>query len=149
MTEALLYAASRAQHTAQVIRPAIAAGRVLLSDRYVDSSVAYQGGGRALGVEQILAVNAPAQDGLWPLATVFLDLPHAESLRRRLSSSDPDRIERESEAFFARIEEAYRALIARNPERFLCVDATRSREEIADEVARRVLARLMEAERNG
>lgn len=148
MTEALLYAASRAQHTEQVIRPTVAAGKVVLSDRYVDSSVAYQGGGRNLGVQTILDINSYAQNGLWPDATVFLDVPHKESLRRRLDATSPDRIERESDAFFARIEHAYRELIQRDPSRFICVDATSSIDEIAKEVAEGVLKRLMEAEAN-
>lgn len=150
MTEAILYAASRAQHTAEVIRPAIAAGKVLLSDRYVDSSVAYQGSGRDLGVQTILDLNSYAQGGLWPMATIFLDVPSGESIRRRLSSSEPDRIEREKAEFFVRIEQSYRELIARDPDRFLCVKASdRTREEIADEVAEKVLNRLMEAELHG
>ena len=148
-TEALLYAASRAQHVRQVIRPVIASGRVLLCDRYVDSSVAYQGGGRQLGVERVLDINAPAVDGTLPLATVYLDITHQESLRRRLAASAPDRIELEGDSFHARVEQAYRELIARDPGRFVVVDATRTPEEIGQEAAAEVIRRLVKEEEHG
>lgn len=146
ITEALLYAAARAQHVQEVIRPAVKAGRVLLCDRFVDSSVAYQGGGRQLGVETILAINAPAVDGTLPLATVYLDIDHETSLKRRSAASELDRIEMEADSFHARTEAAYRELIRRDPKRFVVVNATRTPEEIGREAAQRVLARLMEAE---
>ncbi|MCH5287121.1 MAG: dTMP kinase [Christensenellaceae bacterium] len=145
VTEALLYAAARAQHVREVIRPAIAAGKVLLCDRFVDSSVAYQGGGRELGVQWVLDINTPAVDGTLPLATVYLDIGHRESLRRRAAATELDRLEMEGDSFHARTEAAYRELIARDPQRFIVVDATRSPETIGQEIADRVLARLMEA----
>ena len=148
-TEALLYAASRAQHVREVIRPVIASGRVLLCDRYVDSSVAYQGGGRQLGVERVLDINAPAVDGTLPLATVYLDITHQESLRRRLAASAPDRIELEGDSFHARVEQAYRELIARDPGRFVVVDATRTPEEIGQAAAAEVIRRLVKEEEHG
>lgn len=146
MTEAILYAAGRAQHVRTVIRPTIAQGKLLLSDRFVDSSVAYQGGGRELGVEQILAINAPAVDGTMPSATVYLDIDHQTSLSRRLAASVPDRIEMEQEAFFARIEQAFRELIRREPERFVVVDATLQPEEIGRQVFEQILDRLTREE---
>lgn len=145
-TEALLYAAARAQHVRRVIRPAIAAGKVLLCDRFVDSSVAYQGGGRQLGVQRVLDINAPAVDGTLPMATVYLDIDHRVSLMRRSAASALDRIEREDDSFHARTEAAYREMIARDPGRFIVVDATKAPEEIGRETAQQVLARLMEAE---
>ena len=146
-TEALLYAASRAQHVRELIRPTVAAGRVLLCDRFVDSSVAYQGGGRELGVQHILDLNAAAVDGTLPLATVYLDINHEAALKRRHAATAPDRMEAESDAFFARVEKAYRELIRRDPERFIVVDATQPPEKLGEEVARRVLERLMADER--
>ncbi|MBR4081073.1 MAG: dTMP kinase [Clostridia bacterium] len=146
IAEALLYAASRAQHVQQVIRPAVAAGKVLLCDRFVDSSVAYQGGGRRLGVEQVLAINAPAVDGTLPMATIYLDIDHRESLRRRAAATELDRMELAGDDFHSRTEAAYRALIARDPERFVVVDATQKPEEIGTQVAQEILRRLMEAE---
>ena len=146
ITEAIIYAASRAQHVRQVIRPAIKAGKVMFSDRFVDSSVAYQGGGRQLGVQKILDINAPAVDGTLPMATVYLDVDHETSLKRRAAATELDRMELEGDSFHARTEAGYRELIRRDPERFIVVDATRTPEEIGKEVAEKVLARLMEAE---
>lgn len=145
VTEALLYAASRAQHVREVIRPAIAAGKVLLCDRFVDSSVAYQGGGRELGVRRVLDINAPAVDGTLPLKTVYLDIGHRESLRRRAAATELDRLEMEDDSFHSRTEAAYRELIAHDPQRFIVVDATRDPETIGAEIAEKVLAGLMEA----
>ena len=146
VTEAILYAAARAQHVREVIRPAVAAGKVLLCDRFVDSSVAYQGGGRQLGVQRILDINAPAVDGTLPMATIYLDIDHETSLKRRSAASTLDRIEMEADSFHARTEAAYRELIERDPQRFIVVDATQTPEEIGRQVAEQVLARLMEAE---
>ena len=146
VTEAILYAASRAQHVREVIRPAVAAGKVMLSDRFVDSSVAYQGGGRQLGVQKVLDINAAAVDGTLPLATVYLDIDHETSLKRRAAATELDRMELEADSFHARTEAGYRELIRRDPERFIVVDATRTPEEIGKEVAEKVIARLMEAE---
>ena len=145
VTEALLYAAARAQHVREVIRPAIAAGKVVLTDRFVDSSVAYQGGGRELGVEYVQMINAPAVDGTFPLATVYLDIDHREALRRRSAATELDRLELEADSFHARTEAAYRALIAQDPQRFIVIDAARDPETIRKDIAERVLARLQEA----
>ena len=146
ITEALLYAASRAQHVREVIRPAVAAGRVLLSDRFVDSSVAYQGGGRQLGVQRVLDINAPAVDGTLPMATVYLDVDHETSMKRRAAATELDRMELAGDSFHARTEAGYRELIRRDPARFIVVDATRTPQEIGEEVAQKVIGRLMEAE---
>ena len=146
ITEAMLYAAARAQHVRQVIRPAVKAGKVMLSDRFVDSSVAYQGGGRQLGVQKILDINAPAVDGTLPMATIYLDVDHETSMKRRAAATELDRLELAGDSFHARTEAGYRELIRRDPERFIVVDATRTPEEIGKEVAQRVIARLMEAE---
>ena len=146
VTEALLYAAARAQHVRERIRPAVAAGKVLLCDRFLDSSVAYQGGGRQMGVDRVLAINAPAVEETLPLVTVYLDLDHRTSLQRRSAASELDRLEMEKEEFHARVEAGYHELISRRPERYVTVDARGDREEIAGQISRAVLARLMEAE---
>ncbi len=146
VTEALLYAAARAQHVREKIRPAVADGKVVLCDRFLDSSVAYQGGGRQMGVDRVLAINDPAVDGTLPLLTVYLDLDHRTSLRRRSSASELDRLEMEKEEFHARVEEGYHTLIARAPERYVAVDARKDREEIAREIAKAVLTRLISDE---
>ncbi len=145
-TEALLYAASRAQHVRQVIRPAVQEGKVILCDRFVDSSAAYQGGGRKMGIERVLEINRHAVDGTMPDLTVYLEIGHRKALERRCAASEPDRLEMEAENFHARVEDGYHQLIAMNPERFAVVNAEGSREEIAAEVAEKVLGRLLKAE---
>ena len=138
VTEALLYAASRAQHVREKILPEVARGRVVLCDRYLDSSVAYQGGGRQLGIDEVLAINAPAVEGAMPDLTVYLDLDHRESLRHRM--------EMEADSFHARGEDGYHQRIARDPDRFVVVDAGKTRDEIAAEIQEQVLTRLMKIE---
>lgn len=140
--EALLYAASRAQHVHQVIRPAVEAGKVVLSDRFVDSSVAYQGGGRAMGVDMIRQINEPAVDGMLPDATVYLAIDHTTAMNRRLNASRPDRLEMESGAFHGRVQAAYEELINRDRQRFIVVSGDQPVEEIARQVLRQVLKRL-------
>ena len=140
--EALLYAASRAQHVREVIRPSVEKGLVVLCDRFVDSSIAYQGGGRQLGVEQVAAINAPAVDGLMPDCTVYLDIDHEEALRRRSKASELDRIEVEALSFHARVEEAYRRLILENGSRYILVDGTQSPDQIGSQAFKAVLGRL-------
>lgn len=149
ITEAMLYAASRAQHVQDVILPTVKAGKVLLCDRFVDSSVAYQGGGRQLGVQQVLEINAPAVAGHMPLATVYLKIDHGTAMNRRLNASAPDRMEMEADSFHARVQAAYEELIARDPGRFVVVDATRSPEEIGRDAAEQVIRRLLEDEAHG
>ena len=145
-TEALLYAASRAQHVREKIRPAVAEGKVVLCDRFLDSSVAYQGGGRQLGIDEVLAINAPAVDGTLPDMTVYLDIDHRKAMARRCAASEPDRMEIEAETFHARVEDGYHELIARDPDRFVVVDAEKTREEIAAEIAGKVISRLTRME---
>ena len=146
-TEALLYAASRAQHVREVIRPAIREGKIVLCDRFLDSSAAYQGGGRKLGVDRVLAINEPATDGMLPELTVYLKLGHRASLDRLKGARTLDRLELERDDFFARTEAAYEALTGRDSAKYVIVDASRSREEVAKEISERVLAYLFAKER--
>ena len=146
VTEALLYAASRAQHVREKILPAVAEGKVVLCDRFLDSSVAYQGGGRQLGIDEVLRINAPAAEDAMPDLTVYLDIDHRESLKRRCAASEPDRLEMEAESFHARVEDGYHQLIARDPDRFVVVDASKTRDEIAAEIQDKVITRLMNME---
>ena len=130
--EALLYAASRAQHVEEVIRPALDRGATVVCDRYVDSSVAYQGVGRGLGLEQVLDLNLAAVGGLLPDRTFLLLLDPAEVPKRL--SGEHDRLEREDHAFHARTDAGYRELAERFPERIVVLDGTRPVEELAEEV---------------
>ncbi len=145
--EALLYAASRAQHVHQVIRPAVENGEVVLCDRFVDSSVAYQGGGRELGVETIQRINQPAVDGMLPDATLYLAIDHREALSRRLAASTPDRLELQAVAFHGRVQQAYEQLIAQDESRFLVVNAAQDRDSVEQDALSAVVNRLAIYER--
>jgi dTMP kinase len=131
--EALLYAASRAQHVEQVIRPALERGASVVCDRYLDSSVAYQGVGRGLGLERVLQLNLDAVGGLLPDRTFLLELDPAQ-VTARLAEQQPDRLEREGDDFHARVAEGYRELASRFPERIVVLDGTRPADELAEEV---------------
>lgn len=134
-TEAFLYAASRAQNVRALIRPALAAGKAVVCDRFVDSSIAYQGGGRRLGTRRVAEINAHAVDGTLPDVTIYLRMPPEKALSRRLSASKPDRLEREKESFFDRTYAAYEALYAQQGmERVLTVDASQSIENVTQEM---------------
>ncbi|HIU19391.1 MAG TPA: dTMP kinase [Candidatus Limiplasma stercoravium] len=141
--EALLYAASRAQHVAQVIRPAVERGMLVLCDRFVDSSVAYQGGGRGLGTEVVRQLNAPAVGDMMPDATLYLSIDHAAALRRRLRASEPDRLELEADDFHERVQHAYEKQIRDNRRRFLTVNADQSVDAVAHDALKAVLSRLL------
>ena len=121
-TEALLFAAARAQLVAERLRPLLAEGRWVLLDRFVDSSLAYQGAGRGLGVEEVRALNAFATGGLRPDRTLLLRIAPERGLAR-IAGREADRLEREDGAFFAAVAEAYDALAAAEPDRFAVIDA--------------------------
>ena len=130
--EALLYAAARAQLVAEVVRPALERGSTVLCDRYVDSSVAYQGVARGLGLQRVLDLNLAAVDGLMPDRTVLL-LIDADEVEKRLDA-DRDRLERESDRFHSCVDAGYRELASRFPERIVALDGSLARDELADEV---------------
>jgi dTMP kinase len=134
--EAALYAASRAQHVDQVIRPALDRGATVVCDRYVDSSVAYQGVGRGLGLEEVLALNLVVVGGLLPDRTVLVEID-AETAAERVGSSG-DRIERDGIALWRRVADAYRALAEGDPERYVVVDGRRPVAEVAKEIRDRL-----------
>jgi dTMP kinase len=137
--EALLYAADRSHHVATKIRPALEAGKVVIADRYLDSSVAYQGAGRELETKEIRDLSLWATNGLLPKLTVLLDLdPETARTRRDETGTEPDRLEREKIDFFTAVRSGYLELAANEPERFLVVDATKSREEIQQLIRARV-----------
>ena len=141
--EALLYAADRAHHVSTVVRPALARGEVVLQDRYLDSSVAYQGAGRVLDAAEIRNLSLWAAEGALPDLTILLDLDQDEA-RKRLDSADKpfDRLEAEKSEFHGRVREAFLALAADEPDRFLGLDAAASPERIADSIRTRVQSLL-------
>ncbi len=133
--EALLYAAARAQLVAEELRPLLEAGTTVLLDRFVDSSLAYQGGGRGLGVEEIRALNDFACQGLRPDRTLLLRIDPAEGLAR-ISGRPADRLEREALEFFTAVAETYDALTAAEPDRIAVIDASQPPDRVlADAIA--------------
>lgn len=137
--EALLYAADRAHHVATVVRPALTRGAVVVSDRYVDSSLAYQGAGRTLPVDEVSWLSSWATGGLKPDLVVLLDVDPRTGLSRVAArAASADRLEGESVAFHERVRYAFLDLAAADPKRYLVLDAARPVEEIAERVARRV-----------
>ncbi len=130
--EALLYAAARAHLVEQVVRPALDDGQIVLCDRYIDSSLAYQGHGRGLGTDNIIGINAWATDCLFPDLTLFLDLDDA--VRSTRLAAVPDRLEAEDDAFHQRVAEGYRALLIEHRHRIRRVDASGAAEEVQQRV---------------
>jgi len=131
-TEALLYAADRAEHVAQVVRPAIDRGAVVISDRYIDSSIAYQGAGRSLDPDDVKRVSEWATAGLWPDLTVLLDIDPRMGLAR--FDTPADRLEAEPLAFHQRVREHFLELSRAAPARYLVIDATDSIDKVAAQI---------------
>lgn len=145
-TEALLFAASRAQHVALVIRPALAEGRVVMCDRYIDSSLAYQGGARGLGEQDVLTLNVWATQGLFPDLVLLLHLEPEAGLLRSLE--EPDRIELEGEDFHAKVADAYLRIAEEHPERFVVLDADQAPEDVHLQVVE-ALGRVLKEREDG
>ncbi|EYB67849.1 thymidylate kinase [Deinococcus phoenicis] len=142
LPEFLLYSASRAQLVAHVIRPALARGEVVVCDRYADSSLAYQGFGRGLGAAFLADLTREVTGGLVPDLTVLLDLDPAVGLSRAASRGAPDRLERADLGFHTRVRGGFLTLAARDPARFLVLDATRDVDALAGDIWRAVEERL-------
>ncbi len=134
--EALMYAADRAEHVASMIRPGLERGAIVITDRYIDSSLAYQGAGRQLPVEEITRLNQWATGGLMPDLTILLDLPPSVGLSRRTPSAD--RLEAEPIQFHERVRQGFRGLAAAEPGRYLIADATLPPDQISDKIYDRV-----------
>jgi dTMP kinase len=123
-TEALLYAAARAQHVSQVIKPAVDAGKIVLCDRFIDSSLAYQGFGRELGIENVMAINKFGIGDFLPDKTFFLDFPPKLAFERMSKKRVHDRLEKEDEAFHIKLYDGFVLLSEKYPERILRIDAS-------------------------
>ena len=145
-TEALLFAAARAQHLKDVILPGVAEGKIVLCDRFVDSSLVYQGGARGLGVDWVKEINRPAFREGAPNATLYFRMDHRIALSRRLAASSPDRIEQAGDSFHARTEEAYETLCRQNPDRFIPVNGNQPPEKVTDEAFAALFERLVREE---
>lgn len=144
-TEALLYAASRRQHLVEVIEPALETGKVVICDRFVDSSVAYQGAGRQIGEQAVFDMNQFATGGRMPDATIYLDVPAAVGLARinaNKATRQYDRLDQETLTFHERVRAAYLRLVAANPERIRVVDATRPLADVIEATYEQLLLAL-------
>jgi dTMP kinase len=137
VAELLLFNASRAQLVTEVIKPELEGGKVVICDRYADSTTAYQGYGRELDLSMVAAINAAGTLGLMPDLTILLDMPVEAGLARKGSRSR-DRFEGEARDFHRRVKEGYLRLAAAEPERWLVIDAAGSKEEIAGIIWQRV-----------
>ncbi len=138
-SEALLFAAARGDHVARVIRPAIARGEVVICDRYIDSSIAYQGFARALGADRVRDLSMWATGGLLPDLTIVLTLDPEVSMKRVIN---PDRLESEPMQYHRDVAAAFLEIVALDPGRYLVVDAAGTKEEIAQVIRQRVMQEL-------
>lgn len=145
-TEALLFAASRRQHVVSTLRPALAAGQVILCDRYIDSSLVYQGAGRQLGVETVWRLNQYAIDGLMPGLTIDLDVPSEVGLRRIAEhrSNQVNRLDKEKLSFHHMVRHAFLDLQKADPDRIKLVDASQPLDQVVAEVKRVINQRYPE-----
>lgn len=137
-TEALLFAAARAQLAREVVAPALRDGSWVVGDRSVYSSLAYQGGGRKLGIDAVRALNEPGLEGVWPDLVVLLRLDPATGLERQQVA---DRIGAEGREFQARVAAAFEEIAAREPDRFFVVDATDAIDDVSDAVRKEIESR--------
>ena len=147
MTEILLYAASRAQHVNELIRPALAAGKIVLCDRFIDASIAYQGYGLGYSIEQVQEINRQATHGLTPDRTYLFDLTVADSKRRMVERGALDRIEQRDDGFRQRVYEGFLTLAEQEPERIQLVDANHSIDDLQQILRQDVLTYLEKRER--
>ena len=132
--EALLYAASRVQHLSDRVEPALSEGKLVICDRYVDSSLAYQAYARGLGLDFITKINAFALEKYLPDVTIFIDLTPEAAFKRKHGADENDRLEKAGMAFHQRVYEGYKAVAAAEPERVMCVDGTQTPQEIFADV---------------
>ncbi len=135
-TEALLYAAARRQHIVETIMPALKSGKMVLCDRYVDSSVAYQGAGREIGVDEVYQMNLFATAGLLPDLTIYFDVPSEIGLRRIMThrTDEINRLDVEQLSFHKRVRASYLKIAEQNPQRIQVIDATQSKAKVVSDV---------------
>ena len=143
-TEALLYAASRRQHLVEKVWPAIKEGKIVICDRYLDSSLAFQGGARGLGIDNVLNINLFATENTWPDLTLLFDIKPEEGLKRIAAnaSREVNRLDLEKIEFHQKVRESFLYLAKKYPERFIIIDASKSREEVAKDTLDAILSRL-------
>lgn len=143
-TEALLYAASRRQHLVEKIRPALKEGKIVLCDRFLDSSLAYQGGGRNLGVQNVLNINLFATENTYPDLTLFFDIDPELGLKRVSQDKKrvADRLDNENENFHEKVYSTFKEIVSTNSERIITIDASKSIEEVTECAYRTIKEKL-------
>ena len=143
-TEALLYAAARRQHLVEKVWPAIKEGKIVICDRYLDSSLAYQGGARGLGVDNILNINLFATENTWPDLTLLFDLDPKIGLERisKNANREVNRLDLEKIDFHNKVRNTFLELAKRYPDRFIIIDASKTQEEVAEATLDAILSRL-------
>lgn len=146
MTELLLYTASRAQLVGEVIKPALTAGKAVISDRFVDSAAVYQGIARGLGIDTVYDINKYALQDIMPDVTFHLDLDASIGIARKKNQAELDRMEQQSMEFHIKVAEGYRELAKRNPDRIISINAALPKEEICDMIIKKV-SELIEGEK--
>ena len=143
-TEALLYAASRRQHLVEKVWPALKEGKIVLCDRYLDSSLAYQGGARGLGIDQVLAVNMFATEGTFPDLTLLFDIEPEQGLARIAANAgrEVNRLDLEKIDFHRGVRATFHEIAARYPERFVIIDASKPLDQVVEDAYQAIKARL-------
>ena len=143
-TEALLYAAARRQHLVESVWPAVKEGKIVICDRYIDSSLAYQGGARGLGIDNIVDINMFATDNTWPDLTLLFDIPPEIGLERISlnKNREVNRLDLETLEFHKKVRQTFLDLAEKYSERFVIIDASKSREEVAQDELNAILKRL-------
>lgn len=143
-TEALLYAASRRQHLVEKVWPALKEGKVVICDRYLDSSLAYQGGARGLGIDEILNINLFATENTWPDLTLLFDIKPEIGLQRISANANREvnRLDLEKLDFHNKVRDSFLLLAKRYPDRFIIIDASKDREQVAKDTLEAILSRL-------
>ena len=143
-TEALLYAASRRQHLVEKIRPALKEGKIVLCDRFLDSSLAYQGGGRNLGVQNVLNINLFATENTYPDLTLFFDIDPELGLKRVSQDKKrvADRLDNENENFHEKVYSTFKEIVNTNSQRIITIDASKSIEEVTECAYRTIKEKL-------
>ena len=142
-TEALLFAASRREHLVEKVIPALQAGKIVLCDRYIDSSLAYQGYARGIGIKEVKLLNEFAINGLYPDLTIYLDVD-AEIGRQRIlkNNREQNRLDKEEKAFHEKVIEGYQKVISDNPHRFIKVNANHSLDKVVEETYQSIIKYL-------
>ncbi|HHW66102.1 dTMP kinase [Defluviitalea raffinosedens] len=144
MTETLLYAASRAQHVEEKIKPALESGKIVISDRFVDSSIVYQGYARGIGMDIVEAINSYAVQGFMPDITFFFDIEPELAMKRKNSQKSLDRLEQEHISFHNKVYEGYKILLKKYPERIKSINARQSIDNIYEQIIKEVSSLLKE-----